>query len=184
MTCPKFAAGMLFCATVFAAAGADEPTTSEKKPAAGVEKTKSAFERFQRLVGDWEYQNPKEEALKGKTVVRYKLTGSGSAVVETLFPGEEKEMISVYTRDGSQLVLTHYCCAGNQPTMRAKIGEGTDEIAFEFTGGNNLDPAKDFFMHGYTVRFVDADHIVGSWEYYQGGKSGGKHSFDLVRKKK
>jgi hypothetical protein len=184
MSCPKFVAGLLFCAVLFTATRGDEPPSKETKTTGGSENTKLAFERLKRLAGEWEYANPKDEALKGKTVVRYTMTGAGSAVVETLFPGEEQEMISVFTRDGSQIVLTHYCCCGNQPTMRAKVGDANDHVAFEFTGGNNLDPAKDLFMHGYEVRFVDSDHIVGEWEYYQGGKSAGKHTFDLVRKKK
>jgi hypothetical protein len=35
-----------------------------------------------------------------------------------------------------------------------------------------------------TVGLFVPDHIVGDWEFYQGGKPGGKHSLDLVRKQK
>ena len=160
------------------------PARRKKRPPAGPRIPNRRSSDLKHLVGEWEYVSPKDEALKGKTVAKYALTAAGSAVVETLFPGGEKEMVSVYTRDGSQLVLTHYCCCGNQPSMRAKVGAATDQIAFEFAGGQNLDASKDLFMHGYQVRFVDKDHILGEWEYYQGGKSGGKYTFDLVRKKK
>ena len=57
---------------------------------------------------------------KGDLVARYAVTAAGSAVVETVFPGTEHEMVTVYHADGSDLVLTHYCMEGNQPRMRAK----------------------------------------------------------------
>ena len=48
-----------------------------------------------------------------------KVTAGGSAVHETLFPGQPHEMVSIYTVDGPDLVMTHYCVLGNQPRMKA-----------------------------------------------------------------
>ncbi len=79
--------------------------------------------------------------------------------------------------------MTHYCCAGNQPRMRGKIGERKDELVFEFAGGSNLNPAKDGHIHEGKIRFVDADHLHSEWAYFADGKEAGRHSFDLVRKK-
>ncbi len=92
-------------------------------------------------------------------------------------------MVTVYHPDEGQVLLTHYCCCGNQPRMRGRIGDKPDELVFEFAGGNNLDPAKDFHMHDCKIRFVDADHVHAEWESYRDGKSAGKHTFNLVRKK-
>ena len=141
------------------------------------------FEQLKKLAGDWQLAAPPDEASKGKVALRYRLTAGGSAVVETIFPGEEMEMVSVYYRDGDQLVLTHYCCAGNQPRMRAKIGDTKDEVIFEFAGGSNLNPAKDVHVHDGRIRFLDADHLHTEWEHYADGKAAGKYVFDLVRKK-
>jgi hypothetical protein len=162
---------------------ADEAAKTEKKTVPDAKAVDSAFERLKKLAGDWQLANPKDEASKGKIVERYRLTAGGSAIVETHFPGDDHEMVTIYNRDGDQLLLTHYCHLGNQPQMRAKIGDNKDELVFEFAGGSNLNPAKDTHMHNCRIRFVDADHIQGEWELYVDGKSAGKHAFDLVRKK-
>src|SRR5207248_2830323 len=120
---------------------------------------------------------------KGQVALRFRLTGGGSALAETSFPGSPMEMLSVYHRDGAQLVLTHYCCAGNQPRMRAKLGTDPSEIVFEFIGGTNLNPEKDGHIHGGRLRFQDADHLHAEWDFYKDGKLANTHGFDLVRKK-
>jgi len=165
------------------ALAADEPGTKSATRNADSKPNGVAWQRLKDLVGEWKLATAPDEAHKGETVARYGLTAAGSTVVETLFPGSDKEMVTLYHRDGDQVMLTHYCCCGNQPRMRAACGDAQDELVFEFAGGTNLDPAKDLHMHGYRVRFVDTDRIHGEWEYYRDGKSAGKHTFDLVRKK-
>jgi len=88
-----------------------------------------------------------------------KVTASGSAVHETLFPGQPQEMISIYTVDGPDLIMTHYCVLGNQPRMKADPNSSANQILFQFTGGANLDPKKDKHMHEATLTIVDDDHI-------------------------
>jgi hypothetical protein len=88
-----------------------------------------------------------------------KLTAGGSAVVETIFPGQEMEMVSVYTPEGDGVLLTHYCVLGNQPKMKATPKAGDKELKFEFIGGGNLDVKKDRHMHSAVLTIVDADHI-------------------------
>jgi hypothetical protein len=83
----------------------------------------------------------------------------GSAVHETLFPGQPHEMISVYTADGSDVVMTHYCVLGNQPRLKASTKSLGNKLKFEFAGGSNLDPKKDKHMHAATLIFVDPDHL-------------------------
>ncbi len=179
----KFSLGLLAWSVLLVPVGANEQAIDGKKPADGAKNANPAFERLKKLVGDWEMASPIGEATKGKVAVKYRLTAAGSALVETLFPEDDKEMITVYHPDKGQVLLTHYCCCGNQPRMRSRTGDRPDELVFEFAGGSNLDPAKDPHMHGCKVRFIDADHLHAKWEYYQAGKSAGKHAFDLVRKK-
>jgi hypothetical protein len=173
----------LLAGVVAAWAVAGEAAKTEKQTAKDVAPSRAAFERLKKLVGDWQVENPKDQALQGKTVARYRLSAGDSVVVETLFPGTPKEMVTVYHRDGDQLMLTHYCHCGNQPRMRARVGSEPDQLVFEFAGGTNLDPAKDMHMHNMELRFVDADHVHSDWELYVDGKSAGKHGLDLVRQK-
>jgi hypothetical protein len=91
------------------------------------------------------------------------VTGSGSAVVEELFPGTEHAMTTVYHLDGSDLVLTHYCMTGNQPRMRAKASNGT-KIAFAFDGGTNIDPKTSQHMHEATFDFVGKDELRSTFD--------------------
>ncbi|MBX3411680.1 MAG: hypothetical protein KF708_03090 [Pirellulales bacterium] len=146
--------------------------------------TNAGFEKLKTLVGTWvvadEEGHPTDQVV---SVIR--LTAGGSALHETLFPGQDQEMISVYTVDGSDIVMTHYCVLGNQPQMKARAKTPSDTLNFEFVGGTNLDPQKDMHMHAAVLKFVDNDHFEVEGIGWQNGKPteemcGG---MKLVRKK-
>lgn len=134
----------------------------------------SALDRMKGLAGTWEGE--------GMTVT-YKVTAGGSAVMETLGPGTEKEMITMYHVDGEDLVLTHYCMLGNQPRMKAPKDSKGDSIRFSFAGGGNLKAEKDMHMHSLVLTFQDKDHVKQEWTMFEGGKEKGVHAFSLTRKK-
>jgi hypothetical protein len=116
------------------------------------------LDKMKTLVGTWVAADENGKATD-QVVSVIKLTAGGSAIQETLFPGQPHEMISMYTVDGPDLVLTHYCVLGNQPRMKASPKADDDKLKFEFIGGENLDVKKDKHMHGATLTIVDADHI-------------------------
>jgi hypothetical protein len=120
--------------------------------------TNAGLEKMKTLVGTWvmtgEDGKPTDEVV---SVI--KLTAGGSAIHETIFPGQPHEMVSIYTADGSDLVMTHYCMLGNQPRMKADAKTVGNQLKFEFAGGGNLDPKKDKHMHAATLTIVDADHM-------------------------
>src|SRR5262245_29147339 len=126
--------------------------------AAGKAPASPALERFKSLAGDWVAAEDGPMSKKGDLVARYTITAGGTAVVETLLPGQEHEMVTVYTADGNDVVLTHYCMEGNQPHMRAKSPSGA-RVAFAFDGGPNIDPGRDRHMHSAWVELVGADEI-------------------------
>jgi hypothetical protein len=143
-----------------------------------------AFERMKTLVGTW-VEADKDGKPTDKVVTVVKLTAGGSAIQETIFPGQDKEMVSVYHRDGVDLVMTHYCMLGNQPRMKADPKSPKNQIRFLFAGGTNLDPAKDMHMHEGTLTFIDDDHIEFAGVAWVGGKPAEDHcaTMKLVRKK-
>src|SRR5215216_3565491 len=108
------------------------------KPAA----THPGLERIKKLAGTW-VEADKDGKPTDKVVSVIKVTAGGSAVQETLFPGQPMEMVSVYHMDKNDLVMTHYCVLGNQPRMKAEPGPKPNQIRWVFAGGTNLDPAKD-----------------------------------------
>ena len=114
-----------------------------------------------------------------------KVTAGGSAVHETIFPGQPMEMVSVYHLDRGDLVMTHYCVLGNQPRMKADPKSPANQICFKFAGGSNLDPARDKHVHEGTITFVDDDHVEWSGVCWEGGKpvEGAECKMKLVRKK-
>jgi hypothetical protein len=145
--------GLLLVAVSLSALSQDK---HEHAPASA---TNAGLEKMKTLVGTWVAAD-KDGKPTDEVVSVVKLTAGGSAVHETLFPGQDHEMVSMYTADGPDLVMTHYCMLGNQPRMKVNAkSAATNKLNFEFAGGTNLDPKKDKHMHAATLTIVDPDHI-------------------------
>ena len=140
------------------------------------------LEQFKKLAGEWVGKGMHGEKAHDVRVV-YKVTSGGSAVVETIDPGSDHEMVTVIHPDGDALLLTHYCMLGNQPHMKAMPKAGDNKVAFEFVKATNLKSDKDMFMHNVTFTFVDKDTVKTEWTHYKDGKEAGKAVFELKRKK-
>jgi hypothetical protein len=129
--------------------------TGGKQPAAP---TNSGLEKMKKLAGTWVAVGEDGKATD-QVVSVIKVTAGGSAVHETLFPGQPHEMVSVYTADGPDLIMTHYCVLCNQPRMKADPKSPANQIVFHFAGGSNLNVAKDKHMHEATLTIVGDDRI-------------------------
>jgi hypothetical protein len=125
--------------------------------------------RLAALAGEWVAAEDGEMFRKGDLVARYAVTAAGTAVVETVFPGSPHEMVTVYTSDGPDLVLTHYCMEGNQPRMRAKNAGGS-RLDFRFDGGDRIDPKRDKHMNSATIEFIGDDELRTVWTEIEAGK--------------
>ncbi len=172
----------LVCGLMLIALGSG--TRGDDKPGTAPAATHPGLERLKKLAGTWVAAD--EDGKPTDQVVSViKVTAAGSAVQETLFPGQPQEMVSIYHRDGADLLMTHYCALGNQPRMKADPASPPNQIRFKFAGGTNLDPAKDMHMHEGTLTFVDDDHIEFSGVAWAGGKPAEDHcaTMKLVRKK-
>lgn len=148
---------------------------------------KDAFARLKSLVGTWTNQTDEaaghEHDETGK--VTYRLTGAGSALVETDLPGTNHEMVSVYFVDGDDLRMTHYCAVGNQPRLKLDKAQSTpDRLVFVFDGGTNLDPAKDMHIHGLVLTFLNEGKVDAAWESHADGKPAGSMTFHLSPEKR
>ena len=161
----KVLSGLVLLLAVAAIAGTGGPTPKE------------AFEQLKKLVGTWEGAG--EDAGKGMKVV-YRLTGAGSALIETQLPGTPMEMVSVYHMDGPDLIMTHYCAAGNQPTMKYKSGKDGKSLDFDFLKGSNMKPT-DMHIHAARIRILSADSLESDWIGYNNGKPAGTETFKLKR---
>jgi hypothetical protein len=132
----------VLAATTMAAEGGG----GKSEPRAPNLPTNAALEKMKKLAGTWLVADKDGRATEQVASV-IKVTAGGSAIHETLFPGQPMEMVSVYTVDGPDLIMTHYCVLGNQPRMKADAKSPANQIVFRFAGGTNLDPKKDKHMH-------------------------------------
>jgi len=172
---PRFAILTALVLAAGAASAAPAPGAAPARP------TSASLEPFKALAGEWIAAEDGDMVKKGDLVARYAVTASGSAVVETVFPGSEHEMVTVYHADGPDLVLTHYCMEGNQPRMRARGAQGS-RFDFAYDGGTNIDPKRDRHMHSATFDLVGTDEIRSEWSELAEGKPVFVARMHLVRK--
>ena len=149
-----FALGLLLALTPPGMSRGDDKTVPQQ-PAPP---TNAGLEKLKRLAGTWLLAD-KDGKPTDEIASIIKVTAGGSAVHETIFPGQPHEMVSVYTAEGSDLILTHYCVLGNQPRMKADPKSPSNQIVWRFAGGANLDPKKDKHMHEATLTIVDDNHL-------------------------
>jgi len=171
----RIVASLVIALSACALAGQAQP--GKKGPG-----TSPALERFTQLAGEWVGKG-KHGDMEHEIRVVYKVTAGGSAVVETIDPGSDHEMVTVIHPDGDALLLTHYCMLGNQPHMKATPKAGDNKVAFEFIKATNLKSDKDMYMRSATFTFVDKDTLKTEWTHYKDGKESGKAVFELKRKK-
>jgi hypothetical protein len=172
----------VFLALVSACASTEE---SPKIDPADGEAARAGFERIKALVGDW--AGPGGEGAEMSVVeVRYRMTAAGTVVEETIMPGTAHEMVTMYHLDNDRLMLTHYCAAGNQPTMiGVPVGSMTGNVAtirFEFSHATNMPSPLAGHMHQAEMTFEGKDHLVTKWTYWEDGKAGHQANFQLTRK--
>jgi hypothetical protein len=136
-----------------------------------------AFTRLKTLVGEWTDNTP-----NGTARLTYELTGGGTALVERDSAGGMPGMMTVYHLDGSRLILTHYCMAGNQPRMQASgINPETGEIQFQFLDITNMANPGAGHMHDVTLRIIDKDHLDAAWRFYENGAPKMTEEFHYTR---
>ena len=159
-----FAAGALLGSTLFAA-----PPES---------KHQAEFDKLKSLEGAWE-----GTTSDGKPAhLSYTVTSMGSAVMESIdHEGMPGMMITMYHLDGDNLMMTHYCSAGNQPRMRL-ISTTPNSITFKMFDATNLASDNEGHMSGLTMTWQDKDHITADWTYSKDGKEQHHGIFKLSRK--
>jgi hypothetical protein len=141
--------------------------------------SRAAIERLKTLVGRWE-STEKGKAPRGQTVT-YSLTGGGSVLVEDARSASGVGgMMTTYHMDKNQLVLTHFCGAGNQPRMRIKAADER-HIAFEMYDITNLADPQAYYSTSLDVVFLGPDRVDLAYGGTQGGRAT-TQVFQLTRK--
>jgi hypothetical protein len=142
----------------------------------------AAFEQLKSLVGHWET----DKSNTNKATLDLELTSGGTAVLEKfrmVEDGKPVEMITLYYLDGEQLKLTHYCMAGNQPTMRGTYAPDSKTLKFELVSISNLKSADAGHMDHATYTFIDSDHFKTTWTFRKDQKDAFTEDVTYVRTK-
>ena len=132
------------------------------------------FDKLKTLSGSWQGKTSDGRPVQ----VDYRVTSAGSALMSEI-KGEE-DMITMFHLDGSRLLMTHYCGAGNQPRMVASASPDGKTISFNFLDATNLASSDAGHMHHVVFTILDANHHTEEWDFIDHGKEM-KESFDLQR---
>jgi hypothetical protein len=134
-----------------------------------------AWKNLKSLEGEW-------QGASGKATITYTVVSGGSVVMERMkMPVPETDMVTLYHRDGTGLVATHYCSMGNQPRMRAPEADAKT-IRFRFADITNLRTPGEGHIRDLTVTFQDNDHFTQEWTSVENGKES-VETFQWARKK-
>ncbi|MGC2193875.1 MAG: hypothetical protein WA628_04305 [Terriglobales bacterium] len=138
--------------------------------------SQKTFDHLKSLTGNWQ-----GKASNGNTMkVVFRPTSGGSALLSEIM-GEE-DMITMFHVDNDRVLMTHYCGAGNQPRMQAKMSPDGKTITFTFVDATNLTIPGAGHMDHLVITMPDPDHHTEDWTFVNGGKEMKEH-FDLARAK-
>jgi hypothetical protein len=141
-----------------------------------------AFEKLKALVGHWKT----DKTNMNKATLDLELTSGGTAVLEKfrmVESGKPVEMTTLYFLDGDEVKLTHYCMAGNQPTMKGSYAPDTKTIAFDLVSISNLKSADDGHMHHAVYTFIDNHHFKTTWTFRKEQKDAFTEDVTYIRTK-
>ena len=162
------------------------PQMDEKMSGAQPSDAQKSFDKLKALAGSWEgtvTTQPPTPEMDGKQVhASLRVTSMGNAIMhEMTGAGRPDDPITMLYLDGDQLLLTHYCDAGNRPRMTGKISSDGKTVEFEF-----LDVAGSTqygHMHHAVFTEIDANHHSEDWTYMQPGDKPVHAHMELQRSK-
>jgi len=127
-----------------------------------------AFEKLCTLQGSWEGKSSAGWTAR----IELELIARGSVLFERsnfeAHPGET--MLTLFHKDGAELVLTHYCVAGNQPRLVASE-IGPESLRFTFRDATNLASRDQGHMDEALIRLEGPDAFSSQWSFFQNGQT-------------
>lgn len=133
-----------------------------------------AFDQMKSLVGYWKRKDADNTEFK----IHLELTANETVLVETWLYKNKKHSITLYHRDGDNLLATHYCPQGNQPRLQMRQFDQANDIVFEFRDATNLPSLKDSHQHSLRFNLVDLNNAIKRGETYL--SANGEEATELV----
>ncbi len=118
----------------------------------------TAYDTMKSLQGTWSIHS----TGKGLPIVMTYNTESKESVVTEQF-GKE---LSVFYRDGRDLLMTHFCNIGNQPRLRLKSGSNPNIFKFEMFDITNLSDPNAAHVQRIVYEFINDRrlHLTIIWK--------------------
>jgi hypothetical protein len=95
------------------------------------------------------------------------------AVEETIGTPQQNE-VSLYTRDGQRLLLTHFCAltpGGHIARLETpSLPDSAGALRFGFVGATNLHTPAAAHMRQVEISFGDQNHFEERWTKVENGK--------------
>ena len=130
--------------------------------------SKKGFDKIKSLVGTWHSKMTDGSITK----ITYKIVSNGSTIMETISGKEDDAMVTMYHLNGNNLMMTHYCSAGNQPRMKAMVTDNKIKtLNFKYIDATNLKSEHDGHMLNLDITFKDKDHFTQAWTWTKDGKN-------------
>lgn len=149
-----------------AAGTANAPTAALPSAAA-----QQAFAVIKSLAGRWqgEFVNP-ETKKPVPMELSLRVTSHGNSVVHEMKgagdPDDSDKIdhpVTLMYLEGANLILTHYCDAGNRPRMSARISPDGRTVDFDFLDVSG--PTSHGHMQHARFTFVDSTHHIEEWTW-------------------
>ena len=181
----RFASTAMLMLSLAATALAQHDHPPAPAPAAPSEGRKS-FEALKSIAGSWEGTltavPPIKELADKRVKVVIRETSRGNALMhEMTITGIPDDPITMLYLDGEQLMLTHYCDAGNRPRMAGKPSPDGKTFAFEVLDVSGSTQKGHMADAVFTI--VDANHHLEEWRFNFPGRKQMTGRFDLQRTK-
>ena len=133
--------------------------------------TQQAFALIQSLSGRWrgDFLNPEtKKPVAMETSIR--VTSHGNSVTHEMKGAGDPEgsdkidhPVTMMYLDGAQLILTHFCDAGNRPRMSGRISPDGKVVDFDFL--DVAGPTSHGHMQHARFTFVDSTHHIEEWTW-------------------
>lgn len=177
---------LALCTAAFAQNDMQPMSTPQPAPS----EAQKAFTEMKILAGTWQGRVTITPPMQGMAdtnmEVSLRVTSRGNALVhEMKEPGKPVDPtkydnpVTMFYLDGDQLLLTHYCDAGNRPRMTARPSPDGKTVEFDFLDVSGS--TKYGHMQHAVFTVVDANHHIEDWTFLMPGDKPVHARMELVR---
>lgn len=134
-----------------------------------------AFAKIKRMAGLWRPADNPQSTLR----IHFYLTAGDTVLVESWEVRGKPHSLTLYYRDGKDLLATHYCPQGNQPRLEL-VGRGTSGLHFTVRDVTDLDPTSESHQHDLWFDLSEPEYPVRSETYASKEGVGAQERLRLV----